>query len=522
VTTGGGDTPLARVRALLLDPRAHAALLTACAVLILFARAGAGPLANYDDAYYAEKAKQMLRTGDWLTPRFAGLERLDNPPLFLWFMAGSFAMLGINEFAAVLWSALAGVACVALTHRLARRLGFEPFEAWAASLVLLGTGYFLKYANHAMFDVFLTALFLLTLLAYRRAWEGGRAAWIAAGVFTGLGVLTKSALGLLPLIVIALHAAWSRRLRRSLETGAWLTPLAAIAVVLPWYGYQLVAHRAAFLREHVAWILVQRGLGTGVEAVSPWSPLGYVRELALTYWPWLPAAAYGLWLVGRESFAPMTVYTSASTLPREWKPRDGARLLLVWPAVVLVLLSAAHEHKLWYAMSLFPALAIGSARALGTWLASERLRARAVLGGFAIAATAGAVLALTPIGVPAPRRPDIQLLAAAARSLVPEHDAIQFAGGNYFSVAHQFVFYSDRLLAREPGDAAGVRAALDRGRWALVARERYASVSAGDARRYPAVVSAGKWMLVHAAPAPPVVLGRTAPGSSSGVKLSPE
>src|SRR6185369_7716825 len=105
---------------------------------ILFARAGAGPLANFDDAYYAEKAKQMLRTGDWLTPRFAGVERLDNPPLFLWLMAGSFAVLGVNAFAAVLWSALAGVACVLLTYRLAQRLGFDAFESWTSGLVLLG------------------------------------------------------------------------------------------------------------------------------------------------------------------------------------------------------------------------------------------------------------------------------------------------------------------------------------------------------------------------------------------------
>ena len=133
-------SPLAQVRALLLDPRAQGALLVACAALILFARAGAGPLPNYDDAYYAEKAKQMLRTGDWLTPRFAGAERLDNPPLFLWLMAASFAVMGVNSFAAVFWSALAGVVCVALIHRLALRLGREPFEAWAAGVVLLGTG----------------------------------------------------------------------------------------------------------------------------------------------------------------------------------------------------------------------------------------------------------------------------------------------------------------------------------------------------------------------------------------------
>jgi len=477
-------------------------------VLILFARAGALPLANYDDAYYAEKAKQMLRTGDWMTPRFAGIERLDNPPLFLWLMAGSFAVLGVNEFAAVLWSALAGVACVALTHRLARRLGFAPFEAWAAAIVLLATGYFLKYANHAMFDVFLTALFLLTLLAYRRAWEGERAAWVAVGVSTGLGVLTKSALGLFPLIVIAVHATWCRRVRRSLATGAWWVPVAAVVVLLPWYGFQLATHRDAFVREHIAWLLFQRGLGTGVESHSPWSPFGYLRELTLTYWPWLPVAAYGLWLAARESFAPVTVYTSASAMPREWRPRDSARLLFAWPVIVLVILSAAHEQKLWYAMSVFPVFALLSGRALATWLPGERPRTRAVLGGFALAATAGAFLAFTPIGMPAPRRPDIQALASATNALVPEHETVAFGGGNYYSIAHQFVFYSDRQLVPSGGGASGVRAALDHGGWALVARDRYAAVAAGEARRYPAVVSAGGWMLVHAAPAPPVVLGR--------------
>ena len=66
-----------------------------------------------------------------------------------------------------------------------------------------------------MFDVFLTALFLAALLAYRRAWEGSRAAWVAVGVFTGLGVLTKSVLGAFPLIVIAVHILWCGRARRS-------------------------------------------------------------------------------------------------------------------------------------------------------------------------------------------------------------------------------------------------------------------------------------------------------------------
>ena len=504
----------AQVRRLVLDPRSHAVLLGVAAALIMLSRAGVGPLANYDDAYYAEKAKQMLHTGDWLTPRFAGVERLDNPPLFLWLMAGSFAVLGVTSFAAVLWSALAGVACVVLTHRLARELGRGDFEAWSAGVVLLGTGYFLKYANHAMFDVFLTALFLLLLLAYRRAWRGSAAAWALVGVCAGLGVLTKSVLGVFPLVVVGLHTLVTGRAWRALREGAWLAPLAATAVIGPWYGYQLATHHDAFIREHIAWLLVQRGLGTGHEAASPSSPLGYVTELGKTYWPWLPLALAGLWFMVRDAFGARQAAPAAAggdvgspaDAADALSGRHAASLVLLWLLVVIGVLSAAHEKKLWYIMSAFPALALCSARGLGTWVRSESARARVVLGGFTLVFAAGAFLALTPIGGAAPRRPDLQVVARAARAMVSANERIVLMGGSYFAVAHQFVFASDRLLVAGPDDPAALRDSLVAGRWALVSRDGYARLAGADSLAYPAVVSCGKWRLVHRAPAPAVTL----------------
>ena len=487
---GHGPRSLHALARLALDPRWQGALLAACAALVLFARAGWGPLPNYDDAYYAEKAKQMLRTGDWLTPHFAEHPRLDNPPLFLWLIAIAFRVFGVTAWAAVLWSALAGVGCVALTHRLALRLGRDAFEAWAAGFVLLGTGYVLKYANHAMFDVFLAALFLSVLLAYRRAWEGGAAAWAAVGILTGLGVLTKSVLGFFPLIVVALHTLVSRRTSRALRQGAWLAPLTALAVIAPWYGYQWATHRALFLEEHVAWLLVQRGTGTVPGAVPPLRPLGYLRELALSYWPWLPFAAFGLWRIAREAFARTTSASDA------WDARASARLLLLWPLVVIGVLSFAREQKLWYIMTVFPALAIASAHTIAGLVKSARARERVVIGGFTLVTVAGLVLALTPWGTAPVRRPDVQALALAARSLVPPGERIAFRGGNYWSIAHQFVFYSDHPLVRDAEDPERLRAWLDAGWSALLSKSAYAELERSSVD-FRVAARAGDWVLVR-------------------------
>src|SRR5438093_13462092 len=71
----------------LLEPRVQRWAIAAVAALIVFGGMGGAHLANYDDCYYAEKAVEMLRGGDWVTPHFAGQVRLDNPPLFLWIIA---------------------------------------------------------------------------------------------------------------------------------------------------------------------------------------------------------------------------------------------------------------------------------------------------------------------------------------------------------------------------------------------------------------------------------------------------
>jgi 4-amino-4-deoxy-L-arabinose transferase-like glycosyltransferase len=483
----------------LLEPRVQPLAIAAVAALIVFGGAGGGHLANYDDCYYAEKAREMLRSGDWVTPHFAGQVRLDNPPLFLWIIAACFRVMGQSDWAAIFGSALSGLLCVVLLHRLARRLGGDTFQAFGASVVLLTTGYFIKYSGHAMVDVFLTLLFVLAMLAYRRAWDGSLKAWAALGALAGLGVLTKSVLGLFPLLVVGAHLVWSGRARTAFAGAMWLSLAVTLLVIAPWYGAQLHLRAQAFLHEHVSWLLWERGfvLGRGQQTLA--SRVAYVTEIAGLYWPWLPFAGVGLVTALRRAFAPAPAGPA-------WDERATSRLLVLWPVIVIGVMSLGNEKKLWYVMSVFPALALLSARAAGAWVRSAAARRRVVLGGLTLLACAGAALALTPWFDGRSRRPDLQVVAHAARTLVPEGETVMLPDGDYASVANQFIYYSGRWLGEPMRDSARVRARLARGEWGLFTAAQRARYVGADSLAYPVVAASGGWSLVHAAPRPPVVL----------------
>ena len=472
-------------RALAARPGLHGAAFVLLAVAILFAHLGESHLANFDDCYYAQKAKEMVRSGDWLTPHFQGVPRYDNAPLFLWLIALSFAVFGITDWAAILFSALSGVACVWFVRRVALRLGADAFGAWAAAFVLLTTQYFLKYARHAMFDVFLTLLFLVAIERYL-AWraDGRLRDWAWIGLMAGCGVLTKSVLGLFPLATIVLHLLLTQGPRTLGTPGPWLAALVCALTFLPWYVSQAIAAPDRFFAEHVRWLLWERAFVIAPEKKTPASYLGYVVELARTYWPWLPVALAGAWLSARDALR--------GPGPR----RDAALLLFTWFAVVVGTMSLATEKKLWYVMSAFPCLALFSARALAGWIGAETARTRTIAGGFALLAVLAAALNWTPLRSSLERRPELTEIARIARATVPAGETVWNLDQDYWGTNNQFLFYADRPLSEPLGDAARVREKLAAGEYALLTREGWAEVRDGVVR--PDVVArTGPWVLVR-------------------------
>jgi 4-amino-4-deoxy-L-arabinose transferase-like glycosyltransferase len=91
--------------------------------LAFFWNLGSTGLIDETEPLFAEAARQMTVTGDWITPYFNGVTRFDKPPLIYWLMASAYRVFGVNEFAARLPSALAGLALTSLLFYTLRCFG---------------------------------------------------------------------------------------------------------------------------------------------------------------------------------------------------------------------------------------------------------------------------------------------------------------------------------------------------------------------------------------------------------------
>ena len=85
---------------------AATSLLLGISLLLFFYRLDSLSLFDADEPAYAEAAREMLISGNWVTPHFNFQPRFDKPILFYWLIALAYKGFGIGEYAARFWSAV--------------------------------------------------------------------------------------------------------------------------------------------------------------------------------------------------------------------------------------------------------------------------------------------------------------------------------------------------------------------------------------------------------------------------------
>src|SRR3974390_845649 len=104
-----------------LDQIMIAVLVLVCYALFFYALGGIGFIGP-DEPRYAAIAREMLTTGDYITPRLYGTPWFEKPPLMYWVAAAGYKILGINEAGARFASALGATICVFLVFWCGRKV----------------------------------------------------------------------------------------------------------------------------------------------------------------------------------------------------------------------------------------------------------------------------------------------------------------------------------------------------------------------------------------------------------------
>lgn len=215
-------------------------LLVAIAAVSYFTGLGAYTLFDPDEGRYAEMPREILQTGDFITPRLNYAHHYHKPPLYYWLGAGCMAVFGANEFAARLAPALSGFLTFLVVGAfggrvISRRGGLLAAGAFLTSLVPLGIA---RVPNtDTLFALTLTATWACWFLGYNALEPRVSRRWyIAAWVFLGLATMTKGIVALVLTGAIVLCFLVLRRDLMALGKMAWWAGVPLfLLITLPWY-----------------------------------------------------------------------------------------------------------------------------------------------------------------------------------------------------------------------------------------------------------------------------------------------
>ncbi len=342
--------------------------------LAWFATMPLRPLLDPDEGRYAEIPREMLVSGDWVTPRFNDLKYFEKPPLQYWATAATYEVAGVRPWSSRLWGVGLAFACLPLVYAWTRRL-YGSGAALAALVALAVSPYFVVVGHLNLLDqaftFWLTAAVLAFAYAQLQAGRAERNAMLLAWACAALAVLSKG-------IVVGVLAGGALIIYSALERDArvWrrLHALPGVALFLliaaPWFLLVTLRNPSFpgffFVHEHFA-----RFLTTVHQRVEPW--WFFLPLLLLAVLPWATSAWRGLGAWRLE--APRDPGSEPMTAFRP------LRFLLIFCALTLVFFSASGSKLAPYILPMVPPLAVLA----GVYAADrERLARRAAQAGAAL------------------------------------------------------------------------------------------------------------------------------------------
>lgn len=316
------------------------------ALLLLFALIWFGAL-DYrklvltDEGRYAEIPREMVASGDWVTPRLNDLKYFEKPPLQYWATAAAYEIFGEQQWTARLWTALTGFLGILLVGYTGLRL-FGREAGLYAALICASSGLYVLMGNVNTLDMGVTFFMTLGICALLIAQQEGQPRWmLLAWAALALAVLSKGLMGLvLPGAALFLYSLFNRDFRLWLRLH-WLAGIASfLLLAAPWFALVMRANPEFFdfffIHEHF-----ERFTSKVHGRYQPWHY--FIPILLLGMLPWtllMFDALRSAWRRGRaQAFS-------------------AHRLLLVWAVFIYLFFSLSDSKLPSYLLPMIPALSL--------------------------------------------------------------------------------------------------------------------------------------------------------------------
>ena len=315
---------------------AHLALLAALGAFLLGWGIGSRPLGNPDESRYAEIAREMWESSDWIVPRLVTIPYVDKPPLLYWLTAPLIGLLGPGELAPRLVSFASAMAVLVMIYFAARRRSGHEVGMWSGA-IWATSALPLVLAHMVSIDMVLTALVTGSVLLFRRALEDGGGGALPGWALAGLAFLAKGPVGF---VLAALAGAAFAVAHRRVEWRRLSIPLGVplcLAISIPWFVALQVMYPPFFGR-----FFLHENLG------------GFFTADVHHPRPILAASGYAL-----AGFLPWTVLLLPAAWRRrfEWKDPDQ-RFLLLWALMTVAFFTLSAAKLPTYLLPAMPAMAL--------------------------------------------------------------------------------------------------------------------------------------------------------------------
>ena len=421
-------------------------------LLILLGRQLDRGITNFDDAYYAQKAKEIFLSDSLWVVLWRNEPIFDNPPLPFWLTGLAYKVFGVSGYAAVFSSAIFGVLTIYLTYLFCNYLFKDNWIAFLAAFVLLFPGMFLDSSRRGMLDITLAFFVTAAMYCLVKGLEDKKF-YLLYGAMTGCAVLTKSILGFFPIVIGIVFMFWYGGLKKLFDPIFMAGITVALVVGCSWHAVNWYMFGDEFIRSHFHQISLDR-YGS-LEGASLLYLFGYFKDMLKNYWPWFPVTVAGMILFARCAF----------------REKDAhSMFLFLWVCIPFVIMSTSRNQTLRYLFMIFPALAMITSHTIAGWL-RETHKDKALPWMFGVVMVTALVVNVTPAQVKVSlnyNSAEVRDLASLIHVNTPQKQRINFYKLTLWNPTHALMFYSDRIVGdpvESPEDLFGKIKKNPQGTW---------------------------------------------------------